>query len=132
MKAIILLIGLFIICINVNTQVLVTAADTLSYNTISANSWSDVDTMPEYRTVGEYLKRFIKPDTNVQYIKEIQDKCDTTYVKRWTPKIKIDGVQYFEQMTALKDTCYKDTVWADKVIIYLTPEAAKKLKADYK
>jgi len=73
----------------------------------------------------------IKHDTLKEYIKEIGQKCDTTFIKSWKPKVKIDGVQYIELMMAPKDTCYIDTIWADKIAIYLTPKAAEKLRKDY-
>ena len=69
-------------------------------------------------------------DTTRNYIKEIKQKCDTTLV-RITDNICDSGIlrcgcgHYATHTTKIK--CVDDTVWAEKVQVWLTPEQLKEL-----
>ena len=71
-----------------------------------------------------------KIDTTRYYIKEIKQKCDTTLV-RITDNICDSGIlrcgcgHYATHTTKIK--CVDDTVWAEKVQVWLTPEQLKRL-----
>ena len=88
--------------------------------------WSPIDTLWGYER-----------DTTRCYIKEIKQKCDTTYHRNprinvlITPNICDSGIlhcgcgRYTTYRTEIK--CQSDTVWADKVQVWLTPEQLKRL-----
>lgn len=70
-----------------------------------------------------------KHDTTKEYVKEVADKCDTTWGKHWVKYKKIDGEQYFKRMAKIDSVhCYIDTVWADKKLVYFTPDELKILR----
>lgn len=67
-------------------------------------------------------------DTAKEYIKLIEEVCDTSWTKAWNPIGLIRGEQYFEQVHII-DTikCRIDTVWANKIPVldgyfYVLPE----------
>ncbi len=71
----------------------------------------------------------VKHDTLKEYISEIVERCDTTFKKIWMPAGRFDGVEYFKRI-AVVDTIkvWPDTVWADKIPVYLKPEEYENLK----
>ena len=71
--------------------------------------WSPIDT---FRTP--------QRDTTRVYIKEIKQKCDTTWVPFSEP---CEGVFYGFR----KIKCVNDTIWADKVPVWLTPTELEQL-----
>ncbi len=72
-----------------------------------------------------------KHDTTRNYIKEIKQKCNTTFVPIIS-NICDSGIlrcgcgQYTTTYTA-KIECVNDTVWTEKVQVWLTPEQLKEL-----
>lgn len=65
-----------------------------------------------------------KHDTLKEYVTEINEVCDTLWSKHWVPLEElIDGEQYFRQLPKIDSVvCRPDSVWADKVQVWLTPE----------
>ena len=82
--------------------------------------WSPIDTL---RTHHRHTTRY--------YIKEIKQKCDTAFVPI-TPNICDSGILncgcgHYTTYCSAKIKCVDDTVWADKVQVWLTPDQLEQL-----
>lgn len=71
-----------------------------------------------------------KHDTLKEYVTEINEVCDTLWVKHWVPLEElIDGEQYYRQLPKIDSVaCRPDSVWADKKLMYFTPEELDRIK----
>src|SRR3990172_227004 len=64
-------------------------------------------------------------DTTRWYIKAIGEKCDSTYKKIYAPTP--ENPLFFQQVYERTITCKTDTIWAEKVQVWLRPEQLEKL-----
>lgn len=70
-----------------------------------------------------WFNRTCKKDTTLWYIKEIKEKCDTTFLKAYQPSAP--DLYKLEYTREIK--CRIDTTWAEKVVVRLRPEELSKL-----
>jgi len=72
--------------------------------------------------------RPVEHDTLTEYITDIGEVCDTLFAKKWMPFKKIEGVQFYRQMTYIDSViCHIDTTWANKRQVWLEPDQYEKL-----
>lgn len=71
-----------------------------------------------------------KHDTLKEYVTEINEVCDTLWTQHWVPLEElIDGEQYFRQLPKIDSVaCRPDSVWANKKLMYFTPEELDRIK----
>lgn len=114
-------------------NILVPAEDTSVINTtyitgtgIGADQlwWGGIDSL-----MSDIAYFSVKHDTAKEYITKIYEKCDTAWTKEWKPWVVKGGEQYFRRMTKIDSVyCHIDTLWADKKLIYLTPDEMEDLR----
>jgi hypothetical protein len=108
-------------------------ADTVNWQTnlSTTEGYLDLDsTYPNstYWDIQIWEPTPVKHDTLKEYPTDIKEVCDTVWTKSWMPFKKIEGTQYFKQMTAIDTVrCRIDTTWADKTPVWLEPDEYEKL-----
>lgn len=66
-----------------------------------------------------------KKDTTRWYIKEVKEKCDTSYLKTYLPA-NISG-DFYSEIYTREIKCKTDTTWAEKLEVWLRPEQLERL-----
>ena len=92
--------------------------DAISANVIDAVGWSNLPAL-----------RSEEKDTTRWYIETIGEKCDMAYKKIWLPT-QTDGL--YEPFYERGIKCKIDTIWAEKIQVWLTPVQLNELMELFK
>lgn len=141
MKHLTILLAL-LMAVSVSAEQFYTADDTCKIahaTSIDTSTWGIADSIwynePNISGSGlsiwyEDLPTPKKHDTLKEYVTEINEVCDTLWTQHWVPLEElIDGEQYFRQLPKIDPVvCRPDSVWANKTLMYFTPNKLDILK----